>query len=108
MTTIFTAPDRLPHDVRACANSSISRSLRTCVSAGETLPKAVWEEWRATTGLSILDGIGSTEMLHIFIGSPPSEARAGSTGRVVPGYVAEIHDEAAARAAGRDDAGASR
>jgi 2-aminobenzoate-CoA ligase len=67
--------------------------LRACVSAGETLPKAVWEQWRATTGLGILDGIGSTEMLHIFVGSPQHELRAGATGRVVPGYVAEIHDD---------------
>jgi 2-aminobenzoate-CoA ligase len=68
-------------------------TLRTCVSAGETLPAAVWNEWRAKTGLSILDGIGSTEMLHIFVGSPAGEARPGSTGRAVPGYLAEIHDE---------------
>ena len=57
-------------------------------------PKDVSEEWRAKTGLPILDGIGSTEMLHIFVGSPKSEVRIGSTGRVVPGYVAEIHDDA--------------
>jgi 2-aminobenzoate-CoA ligase len=69
------------------------RTLRTCVSAGETLPKLVFEEWLARTNLRILDGIGSTEMLHIFVGSPRAETRAGSTGRVVPGYVAEIHDE---------------
>jgi 2-aminobenzoate-CoA ligase len=53
----------------------------------------VWEEWRAKTGLSILDGIGSTEMLHIFVGSPHDEVRAGSTGCAVPGYIAEIHDD---------------
>jgi 2-aminobenzoate-CoA ligase len=67
--------------------------LQTCVSAGETLPKAVWEEWQAKTGLRILDGIGSTEMLHIFVGAPENEVRAGSTGRAVPGYVAEVHDD---------------
>ena len=67
-------------------------SLRTCVSAGETLPKSVWDMWYARTGLKILDGIGSTEMLHIFIGSPQEQTVAGSTGRVVPGYLAEIHD----------------
>ena len=68
-------------------------TLRTCVSAGEALPKAVWEEWHEKTGLKILDGIGSTEMLHIFIGSPETKTRPGSTGRVVPGYIAEIHDD---------------
>jgi 2-aminobenzoate-CoA ligase len=92
VTTIFTAPVAY-RTMAASASGYDLSSLRACVSAGETLPKAVWEEWRAVTGLSILDGIGSTEMLHIFIGSPQNEARAGSTGRVVPGYVAEIHDD---------------
>lgn len=69
------------------------RSLRTCVSAGETLPKPVWEEWHEKTGLKILDGIGSTEMLHIFIGSPEERVVPGSTGQAVPGYRAQIHDD---------------
>ena len=68
-------------------------SLRLCVSAGETLPAPIWEAWRDATGLKLLDGIGSTEMLHIFVGSGVDDARAGATGRVVPGYVAEIHDD---------------
>ena len=68
-------------------------SLRKCVSAGETLPQPVWERWYDRTGLKILDGIGSTEMLHIFIGSPENQARGGCTGKAVPGYVAEIHDD---------------
>jgi 2-aminobenzoate-CoA ligase len=57
------------------------------------LPKATFEAWQAATGIRILDGIGSTEMLHIFIGSPAHETRAGSTGRVVPGYEARIIDD---------------
>jgi 2-aminobenzoate-CoA ligase len=69
-------------------------SLRKCISAGETLPLPTWQTWYERTGLKIMDGIGSTEMLHIFIGSPESEIAGGSTGRVVPGYQAEIHDEA--------------
>lgn len=92
VTTVFTAPVAYRKMVSLLELGGIA-SLRTCVSAGETLPKTVWEEWHALTGLRILDGIGSTEMLHIFIGSPPSEVRAGSTGRIVPGYVAEIHDD---------------
>jgi 2-aminobenzoate-CoA ligase len=68
-------------------------SLRRCVSAGEHLPKTVWEEFRAATGLRVIDGIGSTEMLHIFIGSADSEIRPGSTGRAVPGYTACILDD---------------
>jgi len=93
VTTIFTAPVAYRTMAAKALQYDLS-TLRTCVSAGETLPKAVWEQWRATTGLEILDGIGSTEMLHIFVGSPQDDVRAGSTGRVVPGYVAEIHDEA--------------
>jgi 2-aminobenzoate-CoA ligase len=91
-TTVFTAPIAY----RAMCGS-IDRydvgSLRTCVSAGETLPKPVWQSWRNATGLKILDGIGSTEMLHIFVGSPEAEVRPGATGRAVPGYVAEVHDD---------------
>jgi 2-aminobenzoate-CoA ligase len=68
-------------------------SLRKCVSAGETLPKGTFEAWRAATGITILDGIGSTEMLHIFVGSPEHEARAGATGKPVPGYEARILDD---------------
>lgn len=93
VTTLFTAPIAYRAICGAIDGYDVS-SLHTCVSAGETLPKAVSEEWRAKTGLAILDGIGSTEMLHIFVGSPESEVRIGSTGRVVPGYVAEIHDDA--------------
>lgn len=92
VTTIFTAPIAYRAMAAALDGYDIA-SLRTCVSAGEALPRAVWEEWNARTGLRILDGIGSTEMLHIFVGSPESEVRAGSTGRAVPGYVAEIHDD---------------
>src|SRR6476620_11029331 len=65
-------------------------SLRKCVSAGEPLPKATFEAWRAATGIKILDGIGATEMLHIFIGSPEQEIRPGATGKAVPGYRARV------------------
>jgi 2-aminobenzoate-CoA ligase len=68
-------------------------SLRKCVAAGETLPKAPFDAWHAATGIKILDGIGATEMLHIFIGSPEHEVRAGSTGRPVAGYEARILDD---------------
>jgi 2-aminobenzoate-CoA ligase len=69
-------------------------SLRKCVSAGETLPKATLEAWQQATSIKILDGIGATEMLHIFIGSPEDKVRAGSTGKPVPGYEAVILDDA--------------
>ncbi len=73
-------------------NAHRVRSLRACVSAGETLPQATWEAVHDACGLSIIDGIGSTEMLHIFISASGHEIRPGSTGRAVPGYVAEVQD----------------
>ena len=69
-------------------------SLRICVSAGETLPKPTWDAWHAATGIPIMDGIGSTEMLHIFIGAPVEKIRPGATGIPVPGYEAKLIDEA--------------
>jgi 2-aminobenzoate-CoA ligase len=68
-------------------------SLRLCVSAGEPLPATVFQEWRRRTGIEILDGIGSTEMFHIFISSRGGSIRAGSTGTVVPGYEARVVDD---------------
>jgi 2-aminobenzoate-CoA ligase len=68
-------------------------SLRICVSAGETLPKPTWDAWHAATGIPIMDGIGSTEMLHIFIGAPVEKIRPGATGIPVPGYEAKLIDE---------------
>jgi 2-aminobenzoate-CoA ligase len=91
-TVCFTAPTAY----RAILNKLRSRdvsSLRKCVSAGEALPKTTWDEWFAATGIKILDGIGSTEMLHIFIGSPEEELVPGATGRPVPGYRAKVVDE---------------
>jgi 2-aminobenzoate-CoA ligase len=68
-------------------------SLRKGVSAGETLPSATYDAWLAATGVRLMDGIGSTEMLHMFIGSRPEESRSGSTGVVVPGFRAMVVDE---------------
>ncbi|MGI8843148.1 MAG: AMP-binding protein [Gemmatimonadaceae bacterium] len=90
-TVSFTAPTAYRAMAGMSGNGETS-SLRACVSAGEHLPAATFEQWRKATGIEILDGIGSTELLHIFIGSPPGEVRAGSTGRVVPGYVARVVD----------------
>jgi 2-aminobenzoate-CoA ligase len=69
------------------------RSLRRCVSAGEHLPRSVWEEFYQATGIAIIDGIGSTEMLHVFIAAADEDIRPGSTGRAVPGYRAVVLDE---------------
>jgi 2-aminobenzoate-CoA ligase len=67
-------------------------SLRACVSAGETLPKATWDAVYEASGIRLIDGIGSTEMLHIFISAAGDNIRPGSTGRAVAGYVAEVQD----------------
>ncbi len=88
----FTAPTAYRAMLSKLAESNI-RSLRKCVSAGEALPKATFDAWLAATDIKILDGIGATEMLHIFIGSPESEIRPGATGRPVPGYQARVVDE---------------
>ena len=93
ITTLSTAPTMYRAMLRD-ADLSRVRSLRACVSAGEPLPAAVATAWTERTGLRIIDGIGSTEMLHIFIGSPAEEARPGSVGRPVPGYEAAVVDEA--------------
>jgi 2-aminobenzoate-CoA ligase len=69
-------------------------SLRRCVSAGEPLPKSVWEAFHAATGLRVIDGIGSTELLHIFISAAADDIRPGSTGKPVPGYRAAVLDDA--------------
>ncbi|MBF0392342.1 MAG: benzoate-CoA ligase family protein [Alphaproteobacteria bacterium] len=68
-------------------------SVRLCVSAGEALPADIFRRWRERTGLDILDGIGSTELLHIFISNRVGSIRPGSSGTMVPGYEARIVDE---------------
>jgi 2-aminobenzoate-CoA ligase len=92
ITVPFTAPTAYRAMLARLKDHDVS-SLRKCVSAGETLPKATFDAWHNATGIKILDGIGATEMLHIFIGSPEHEVRAGSTGRPVPGYEAVILDD---------------
>jgi 2-aminobenzoate-CoA ligase len=92
ITCLFTAPTAyramLPH----VADADVS-SLRRCISAGETLPKATWQAWFDATGLKLIDGIGATEMLHIFISASDDDTVPGSTGRPVPGFVAQVVDE---------------
>jgi benzoate-CoA ligase len=68
-------------------------SLRICASAGEALPKNIFFEWKKRFGQEILDGIGSTELMHIFISNRPGDVKPGSSGKIVPGYTAKIVDE---------------
>ncbi len=82
----------LLHKAEESGRTSLGR-IRACVSAGEPLPSALFDKWRERFGVDILDGIGSAEILHIFISNRPGQARAGSTGQVVTGYEARIVDE---------------
>lgn len=91
-TITFTSPTGY-RAMLADARAFDLSSLRKCVSAGETLPASTFDAWLETVGIRLMDGIGSTELLHMFIGCTPDDARPGSTGRVVPGYRAIVVDD---------------
>ena len=93
-TVVFTSPTAYRAMLAMDKMRQRCSSLRVAVSAGETLPAAVFDEWMARMGVPILDGIGSTEMIHIFITNRFGDARAGATGRPVSGYEARIVDDA--------------
>jgi len=82
----------LLHEAEKTGRTSLGR-VRMCVSAGETLPRHIFLRWQERFGVEILDGIGSTEILHIFISNRPGAARPGSTGQVVPGFEARLIDD---------------
>jgi len=96
-TVLFTAPT----SYRAMAPAAKERrigvrdggALRKCVSAGEVLPAATRALWKEATGIELIDGIGATEMLHIFISADEATARPGATGKAIPGYRAKVVDE---------------
>ena len=92
ITICFTAPTAWRVITTKVGAYNIS-SLRKCVSAGETLPLKVWQDWNKATGLKIIDGIGSTEMLHIFISSNEANMKPGATGVPILGYEAKIIDQ---------------
>lgn len=92
ITICFTAPTAWRVITTKVKDFDIS-SLRKCVSAGETLPLKVWQDWYDATGLKIIDGIGATEMLHIFISSHQDNMKPGATGVAITGYEAKIVDE---------------
>ncbi len=91
-TICFTAPTAYRVMLREMDRGADLSSLRCAVSAGETLPGPVFEEWVEKTGKPILDGIGATELLHIFISNRLDDARPGCTGRPVTGYEAKVVD----------------
>jgi 2-aminobenzoate-CoA ligase len=91
VTHLATAPTAYKAMLGMLGEHDIS-SLQTCVSAGEHLPAATWHAWREATGLGLVDGIGATEMMHIFISASGGDIRPGSTGKAVPGYRACVVD----------------
>jgi 2-aminobenzoate-CoA ligase len=91
-TILFTAPTS--YRTLAAHGAELRKTrLRKCVSAGEALPPSTRQQWRDATGIELIDGIGATEMLHIFISADENEARPGATGKVVPGYEACVVDD---------------
>jgi benzoate-CoA ligase family protein len=92
-TISFTAPTAYRAMLAAMHNGANLSSLRAAVSAGETLPAPVFNDWVGKTGKPILDGIGSTEMLHIFISNRAGQVKYGTTGKPVPGYDVRLVDD---------------
>src|SRR3982751_1397447 len=91
-TICFTAPTAYRAMLGKLSEHDLS-SLRKCVSAGEALPKPTFDAWLQATGIKLMDGIGSTELLHIFISACEEQVRPGATGKPVPGYEAKVVDE---------------
>ncbi|MFE4423614.1 AMP-binding protein [Streptomyces sp. NPDC056817] len=92
VSVLFTAPTAYRAMLDALDSHDVS-SLRRCVSAGENLPAATWHAWHERTGLRIVNGIGATELLHIFISAADEDIRPGTTGVPVPGWHARVQDE---------------
>jgi 2-aminobenzoate-CoA ligase len=92
VTTLYTAPTGYRAMTELTRKYDIA-SLRKCVSAGETLPLPTFEGWREATGIGIIDGLGSTEMLHIFVSASGDDIKPGTTGKAIPGYEACVMDD---------------
>ena len=92
-TIVYTAPTYY-RQMAAFAKAQSTPSLRLCVSAGESLPDKTRQLWKDATGIDIVDGIGATEMFHIFISSAGDDVRHGAIGKVVPGYIARVVNDA--------------
>src|SRR3990170_1534341 len=92
VTQLATAPTAYKAMLSQPGLDSALKTLRYCLSAGEHLPEATWRAWKERTGIAITDGIGSTELMHIFISAAGDDIRPGSTGKAVPGYTATVLD----------------
>jgi 2-aminobenzoate-CoA ligase len=93
VTICFTAPTYYRQMANLVRNHKL-KSLNKCVSAGEALPDATRQLFKAASGIEIIDGIGATEMMHIFISHTPERVRRGATGYAIPGYQARVTDDA--------------
>ena len=93
VSILFTAPTAFRVMTDLVADYDIS-SLEKCVSAGETLPRPTYEGWLEATGIKTIDGLGSTEMLHIFVATAGDDIRPGATGKAIPGFTAKVFDDA--------------
>ncbi|MFH8991136.1 AMP-binding protein [Streptomyces sp. NPDC017940] len=96
VSVLFTAPTAYRAMLEALEDSASPQdmsSLRRCVSAGENLPAATWRAWHERTGLRVINGIGATELLHIFISAADDAIRPGTTGLPVPGWHARVVDD---------------
>lgn len=92
VTQLYTAPTAYRALTDMVRDYDIT-SLRQCISAGETLPKATFDSFFEATGIKIIDGLGSTELFHVFVAAVPSEMRGGFTGKAVPGFVAKVMND---------------
>jgi len=92
VTHLGTAPTAYKAMLSQPTLDAALKTLRTCISAGEQLPETTWRAWQERTGIAITDGIGSTEMMHIFVSAAGDDIRPGSTGKAVPGYTATVLD----------------
>ena len=92
VTHLGTAPTAYKAMLAQPGLADALKTLRTCISAGEHLPEATWRAWHDRTKTAIIDGIGSTEMMHIFVSAAGTDIRPGSTGKAVPGYTATVLD----------------
>jgi 2-aminobenzoate-CoA ligase len=94
VTHLGTAPTAYKAMLSQPSLDAALKTLRYCISAGEHLPEATWRGWHERTGIAITDGIGSTEMMHIFVSAAGDDIRPGATGKAVPGYIATVLDPA--------------
>jgi benzoate-CoA ligase len=92
-TIFFSVPTIYAQLILSCPGNRLDLPMRLCYSAGEALPKSIFEEWQRLTGLELIDGIGSTEAISIYIANRPGQVRPGSTGRLVPGFRARLVDD---------------